>query len=163
MVCVVDRPRYKLAKNEAEKIIEKYTSPPIPVLEVAENNGVDVVFTGFGVHKDKVAGFCDFKNAKLYINNEDPINRKTFTMAHELGHWILHRELFLSDPDSYKILPRFQKIDSHNNLEVEANTFAANLLVPKELLLPVKDAPSAVLAGIFNVSRAMMEIRLKNV
>jgi len=153
-----------MAKKRADQLTEVYSSPPIPVLEIAEQNGVKVVFTDFGNKSDLVSGFCDFQNAKLYVNSEDIPQRQSFTMAHELGHWLIHREFFLKDPDSYPYLLRFNKLDSHNPLEQEANKFAANLLVPERLLKPLRGhvhSPSA-LAHLFYVSRTMMEIRLKH-
>lgn len=155
--------RWKLAKQQADELSAPYSSPPIPVLEIAESNGVDVVFSDFGPSGEKVAGFCDFHGAKLYVNADDPINRQTFTIAHELGHWILHRSFFERRPDLYHLLPRFQRAERGNPFEQEANCFAANLLVPRKLLIPVKDAPVTALSTIFAVSREMMENRLKNV
>lgn len=78
----------------------EYSKPPIPVVEIAESNGVDVVFADFGAHSDKVAGFCDFKKAKLYVNKNDIRERQLFTIAHEFGHWVLHREDFLLHPNA---------------------------------------------------------------
>src|SRR5262245_25369610 len=107
-------PRYKMAAQKANALTDPYSTPPIPVLEIAERSGVDVLFADMGVHKDKVAGFCDFKNAKLYVNAADPTNRQTFTIAHELGHWIIHRDIFLSRPEQYPVLPRFQSVAESN-------------------------------------------------
>ena len=67
------------------------------------------------------------------------------------------------EPERYSVLPRFQRPDKSDPFEQEANCFAANLLVPKRLLAPVKHASPAQLASIFAVSREMMENRLKNV
>lgn len=159
----LDRPRWSAVQKKADGLTEGYTSPPIPVLDIAESCGVDVVFADFGENGDRVAGFCDFAGARLFVNANDPVNRQTFTIAHELGHWVLHRDYFKQHPDKYSILPRFQSTWENDAFEKEANSFAANLLVPKRLLLPVKDASVLRLADIFAVSRAMMENRLKNV
>ncbi|AUQ49920.1 hypothetical protein PhaeoP83_01646 [Phaeobacter inhibens] len=157
------RPRWNLAENRANELTQDLSAPPIPVYEIAESSGVNVVFVDFGEHAESVSGLCDFNAARIYVNRDDSTERQTFTMAHELGHWLLHRDIFINDPDAYPVLPRFAKPDSKNPLEKEANKFAACLLVPNRLLRPVKDAPVAVLARIFGVSRLMMEYRLKNV
>lgn len=154
--------RWDLARHEAEKLTENFSRPPIPVLEIAERAGVDVVFIDFKSHADVVAGFCDFEGSKLYVNKDDKLGRQMFTMAHELGHWILHRDLFVKNPKKYAVLPRFQK-PKPDNYEKEANFFAAELLVPKRLLLPVLGAGISYLSDIFGVSREMMEFRVKNV
>lgn len=158
----ITAPRYGLAQAQANALTKDYSVPPIPVLEIAESVGVDVLFADLGVHRDKVAGFCDFENARLYVNERDPMNRQTFTMAHELGHWVLHREFFLRHPDRYPVLPRFQRVTESDVFEKEANVFAANLLVPSRLLNPVRRNNVAMLAHVFMVSRTMMEHRLKN-
>lgn len=156
-------PRWDLASEKADGLTAHYKAPPIPVLEIAESNGVDVVFANFGVHSEKVAGFCDFKGAKLYVNKNDKQERQFFTIAHELGHWLLHRDIFLAHPEKYPVLPRFQSVEHRSPMEKEANHFAANLLVPARLLRPVINAPAATLATIFRVSRTMMEFRIQNV
>lgn len=155
--------RWGMAKDEADHLSQPYSTPPVPVLEIAESQGVNVVFSDLGEAGERVAGFCDFQAKKLYVNAKDLLPRQTFTIAHELGHWILHRPFFERHPELYSILPRFQKTEEANPFEQEANCFAANLLVPKRLLLPIKKAPIATLSSIFAVSREMMENRLKNV
>lgn len=156
-------PRWKEAEDAANKLTDIYSVPPIPVVEIAERSGVEVVRVEFKAHKDLVAGFCDFKNRKLYVNKEDPQVRQTFTIAHELGHWMLHRHFFEQHPEKYPVLARFQATDKGNPFEQEANHFAANLLVPMRLLRPVARAPVSALATIFQVSKTMMEYRIKNV
>lgn len=160
---VILRPRWDLAEQTADRLTAKFSSPPIPVLEIAESNGVNVVFIDFGKHSESVAGFCDFKAKRLFVNAKDKPERQSFTMAHELGHWMLHRDVFLADPARYPVLPRFSEPNEKDPLEKEANKFAACLLVPKRLLSPVKEAPVSALARIFGVSRTMMEFRVKNV
>lgn len=157
------RPRWRLAESSADRLSAPYTAPPIPVLEIAEQNGVDVVIADFGENSAKVAGFCDFKNAKIYVNVGDRVDRQSFTIAHELGHWMLHKDIFINEPDRYPVLPRFSSPNREDPLEKEANKFAACLLVPERLLRPVKDVPISELARIFGVSRTMMEFRIKNI
>ena len=154
--------RKPLAKNTADRLTDDYTSPIIPAKEIAEMNGVEVVLADFGRFADKVAGLCDFTKEKLFINVEDHPTRQMFTVAHELGHWILHKDYFRNDPSSYSVLPRFSAPKS-DPFEREANIFAANLLVPDKLLKPVKNSDPADLARVFGVSRQMMEIRLREI
>lgn len=156
-------PRRRLAKEAADRLTQPFSTPPIPVVEIAEANGVQVILADFHEYSDQVAGFCDFHAAKLFVNAEDVAVRRNFTIAHELGHWILHRELFEQHPEQYPVLPRFQSASAGDALEQEANHFAANLLVPSRLLKPIVGAPVSALASIFMVSKTMMEYRLKNV
>lgn len=157
MMNVQIRPRWGLAEQEASRLSAPFSAPPIPVHEIAEQSGVNVVFADFGKHSETVAGFCDFKARRLYVNSKDPSVRQSFTIAHELGHWVLHRDEFLRDPSKYPVLPRFAEPNQDDPFEKEANKFAACLLVPSRLLAPVKGAPVAKLAEMFGVSRTMME------
>jgi Zn-dependent peptidase ImmA (M78 family) len=163
VMSVLSRPRWSLAESKAIELTSDISSPPIPVYEIAESNGVNVLFVNFGENAETVSGLCDFKNARIYVNKDDSPERQAFTMAHELGHWILHKEVFLNHPENYPVLPRFSDPNRNDIMEKEANKFAACLLVPERLLAPVKGAPVAALARSFGVSRTMMEFRLKNV
>lgn len=160
---VLTRPRWSHVVAAANKLTEDISSPPIPVYEIAERNGVNVVFVDFGPHAGSVSGLCDFEKARIYVNKDDSTERQAFTIGHELGHWLLHKEFFLEHPDSYPVLPRFSDPNRNDPMEKEANKFAACLLVPDRMLAPVKGAPVAALARSFGVSGTMMEFRLKNV
>ena len=159
---VPNSPRWNLVREKANELTRDFSVPPIPVLDLAEKSGVNVVFSDFGPHSEMVAGFCDFQARRIHVNAKDRLPRQTFTIAHELGHWLLHRDAFLADPKKYAVLPRFQE-PKNNVFEVEANGFAADLLVPRRLLLPVKGGSVTTLAVIFGVSKVMMENRLKYV
>lgn len=155
-------PNWRGAREKASELVEGISAPSIPVTEIAENSGVNVVFTDMGKFSDKVAGFVDFNKHRIYVNMADRPQRQRFTIAHELGHWLLHRSAFEANPKLYPVLPRFQSVERSNAFEQEANAFAAELLVPERLLKQVSGAPAVALAEVFNVSRSMMENRLKH-
>ena len=161
---VPTKTRWDLATREADRLSGVYGAAPVPVKEIAEENGVQVVLADFGENRDRVSGICDFQRRKIFVNAADISPRRRFTTAHELGHWILHREIYKAKPAEYRFLPRFQYPDGYGPLEQEANRFAAHLLVPDRLLKPVVGAATASeLADIFQVSRTMMEHRIRNV
>jgi Zn-dependent peptidase ImmA (M78 family) len=89
--------------------------------------------------EDEVSGFLLTKNGKqaIVINSSHHECRKRFSIAHELGHSVLHdkdRELFL---DSKKTVYFFRDKNSSsgiNTVEIEANEFAAQVLMPKKLI-----------------------------
>lgn len=68
--------------------------------------------------------------------------RYHFTLAHESGHWRLHRHLFLRRLDQPSLFPdQEQKPDyvcrsseKKKPVEWQADQFAANLLMPRELV-----------------------------
>jgi hypothetical protein len=55
--------------------------------------------------------------------------RRRFTFAHELGHFMCHRELRAKFEDSEETLNDF-----HDDIETEANVFASWLLMPANLI-----------------------------
>lgn len=157
------RPNYTAAIRAADELTVSYSEPPIPVLEIADRCGVKVIFADFDKFRREVAGLCDFRASEILVNREDATTRQMFTIAHELGHWVLHRDYFRLHPERYPVLPRLQQVVDKNPFEQEANTFAANLLVPKRLLVPLIGVPVATLARIFAVSQQMMEFRIRDV
>lgn len=74
----------------------------------------------------------------IFINEGHSINRKRFTIAHELGHYLLH-----SDKQDEAHIDRGFTINFRSPLsskavnpkEIEANAFAAALLMPEELII----------------------------
>lgn len=91
----------------------------------------------------------------IYVNENEPYLRERFTIAHELGHYFLH----MKDSD---VIASFRSDQSPR--ETEANSFAAELLMPrdevrkehKKLLIPTCGS----LAEKFQVSKQAMAITL---
>lgn len=64
----------------------------------------------------------------IFLNENLDEHEKLFVMAHELGHAILHRK-----ENCYFIRNKTLLLNSKK--ELEANTFAAELLIPDEIIL----------------------------
>lgn len=75
-----------------------------------------------------------------YIADPSVKGRYNFTVAHEVGHWRLHREHFRNDPTQKMLFtekgdPAFVCRDGDNAREEwQANYFASCLLMPRELV-----------------------------
>ena len=149
---------------EADRLSSEFSGPPIPVHEIAERNGVNVVVADFGNSSNAVSGYSEFEESKLYVNKDDGIMRQLYAIAHELGHWVLHRRIIEQDSDCYDALPRFYDPDRSEPLEREADIFAAHLMIPGHMLRYglVRKVPAARLAGVFGVTVSLMEFRLRN-
>ena len=158
-----DAPSYSIVMAAVRKCLDEnfISSPPISPVEIAANNGIKVFFAEFPKQELEVSGFFDFKTNYIYVNKDEPPRRQTFTIAHELGHAILHGKLFRSYPEDYKVLLRTPIGASDDPLEKEANAFAAQLLVPKDMLARYgKIASVSELARLFNVSEDVIRFRL---
>lgn len=116
---------------------EVYT-PPVPIEKIARLKGAEVIPYELG---DEISGILVINDQKGIIgyNPSDSKRRQRFTIAHELGHYLLHhnsKDLFL-DRDFLVVKYRGKKVYSRSELrqESEANAFAASILMPKSLII----------------------------
>ncbi|MDJ0625752.1 MAG: ImmA/IrrE family metallo-endopeptidase [Candidatus Caenarcaniphilales bacterium] len=94
----------------------------------------------------------------IFIRDGQIPSREAFTIAHEIGHHILHEDIhFRTD--------NFNYIDEEIEKEQEANYFAASLLMPDCLVKKYKvdyGGDLEKISLIFGVSKQAMQIRLSN-
>ena len=129
------------------------TRPPVPVEAIARNLGVKVI------HKANLgpAGILQStrEEAIMWVNGSDSGVRQRFTIAHELGHLLLH---------TIGIQFRDHTFGPSRDLkETEANDFAAALLMPLWLLEPIvvgSKRGTEALADLFDVSVAALNVQL---
>jgi len=107
----------------------------------------------------------------ITISATDPYTRQRFTIAHELGHYMLHRHLIGDGVDDDRAYRSTNAGKYHNTLigpveETEANKFAANLLMPRDLVNSEWAKRGAkgseivpAMASLFGVSEHAMSIR----
>jgi len=141
------------------------TEPPVDVYALAKTYGLDIVQQPFPQKYQHISGFISVSNGtpKLFINDNDSQNRKNFTIGHELGHWLLHKDNLLNDPNLAVLFRIPLGKLNQDPLEREANTFAANLLVPKSMLDTYRDDKSKrELAQMFGVSEEVIGYRLEH-
>lgn len=137
---------------------------PIDPVALASRMGARVV-SDPSLQQEGISGSFEFDETGplIRVNPYDPPVRQRFTVAHEIGHWLLLHvkpgELAHRDPTN-----QYAVLDSK---EVEANRFAAQLLMPSHVTEDlVKMVPpmlrTEILAQQFNVSTAAMSYRLRN-
>lgn len=106
----------------------------------------------------------------ISVQGTDHPNRKRFTAAHELGHFLFHRDLLSDGVDDNKMYRstdagRFYNKNIQPRHETEANNFAAFVLMPEHLVRSEhirQHGELRALARAFGVSPAAMRIRLQN-
>lgn len=161
-----DKPNYKLVKSKVADVIKTnfITSPPVNAKELATYYGLTIKFANFSESMSNTCGFLDINEAAIYVNAKDSVERQNFTIAHELGHWLLHRDKITSNPASYQILMRHPIGGESDYMEKEANVFAANLLVPVSMLDVCKKAgfTNRMMGNLFVVSESVIGFRLQN-
>lgn len=139
-------------------------SPPVSPREVAGALNVPVFQWDF---PDEVSGILVLDTNAICIgfNQFHPSVRQRFTVAHELGHLVYSggRELFLDFTESEAVNPYLD--DAQRELEVKANQFAADLLMPRRWVVNdarAQDVDALVLARRYEVSEQAMWFRLIN-
>ena len=145
---------------------------PIPVNEIAEQLGLRLQSFALG---DEVSGVLvvDGDLGVIGYNSSHPQVRQRFTIAHEIGHFLLHRgdsSLFI-DERYFAVFRDKKSSQGVDHREREANSFAAALLMPSALVraeieqhdfdFADEDALND-LARKFQVSAQSMAYRLSN-
>lgn len=149
-----------------ERINPFLQSAPIRLSAVAQALGLRVMSTSFPVGiSGEIRPDPEVPNSFIVrVNKNDSARRQRFTVAHEIGHFLLHRDQ-IGDGIRDDVLYRSQLSDAR---EAQANRIAADLLMPDQLIrewighaetLGVENSV-AFLADKFNVSEAAMKIRL---
>lgn len=149
------------ARAEAEKVLSTnfINSTPIVVHELAESHGLAVFEAIF--EEKNISGYIDLDNKRIVVNKEDSEVHQNFSIAHELGHWIMHRDAVEKDENDIRIVYRKPIGEETTPLELEADAFAAYLLVPEEMLNKYQNKSDFELAQIFNVSQSLIGYRRK--
>lgn len=133
-------------------------APPIDLKKILEKYEVSLKEGDFG--DSNIAGAFDRAAKVIYISKADSPKRKQFTIAHELGHLLLHE-------NQKEIFYRTQFIEPDKQTvteEVEANWFAASLLMPRRIFVRYWERvpDESVIADIFGVSPSAVHWRVKN-
>ena len=137
---------------------------PVDVLEAARRLGVQVFSAKLA---DKVSGvllrdpsYGSKSGFVIFVDSDEPSYRQRFTAAHELGHFVLHRDA-VGERNEDNYLLRSENMS--NQQEVEANRFAAVLLMPMDLIEQEMEQGNSTVSGLantFGVSPTAMSIRL---
>lgn len=160
------------AVREARKLLEEagVVAVPVAVERIARSHQVRIQYAPFD---GDLSGMAYIKNgvAIIGVNALHHPNRQRFTIAHELGHIRLHRPVIEKEVhlDQGSLRRDALAAAGTDSKEIEANTFAAELLMPHTLLTAVLDGRTidledddsvAALAKKFKVSQAAMRFRL---
>ncbi len=159
---LVKNPHIAKGRTAAEQILQDnfIDSPPIVIHELVENYGLTVYKAAFD--EKEIAGYIDFDKKWIVVNKEDALVRQNFSIAHELAHWIMHYDAVKCGRNGIRIVYRKPMGGETDPLEIEANAFAAYLLVPEEMLQLHKEKSDLELVQLFNVSQSLIGFRRIN-
>ena len=133
------------------RLTKKYnTSDPY---ELADALNISVFYEELGT----INGYYNkpLRMKQIHINHNLGEQDAKFTCAHELGHAILH-------PNASTPFLRSKTFLSVDKLEIEANTFAVNLLIPDCEIYDNKELTTEQLSRLLGYEEAMIKLRLKS-
>lgn len=162
------KPYAKKIDSQATRLLRELNlyRAPVDVAAVAKALSADVVYE---VLEDDTSGFLlrEHGASTIAINARHHPNRQRFTLAHECGHLHLHADkgdrLWL---DKTSLFFRDQNSSTGDQFaEIEANQFAAGLLMPEGLIAQavegfIEEVDIVRLALKFEVSERAMTVRL---
>lgn len=166
----------KVIRAQVDKILEEcgISSAPISVEKVAASKNVAISFLPFEGEGD-LAGMLIQRDGKsvIGVNSTHHRNRQRFTIAHELGHLCLKHEGDVHIDRNFTINKRDQTSSlATSHIEIEANRFAAEILMPYDMIQSDLEAIEfdieddrmvSSMASKYGVSVQAMTIRLNNV
>ena len=125
------------------------TSDPF---ELADALGIEVMVCDIG---SRLGCYMYLKRSKcIWINESLEGNERTFVMAHEVGHAVLHPK-----ENCYFLNQTFL----NTRIEQEANAFAAELLISDDAILEAKANSYTLdqLSRILGYEKELIQLRLK--
>ncbi|HEY7456018.1 MAG TPA: ImmA/IrrE family metallo-endopeptidase [Solirubrobacterales bacterium] len=152
------------AEEAADRVRREFWGDEVPIdpAQIAEAMGLQVLAAQLGPELAgalvKEAG----KDPRIFVNGADSQNRKRFTCAHEIGHFVKR-----SDLDNGYEYYDFRDSFSSTGVDPEeryANAFAAALLMPKDQIkqMEKEGLKDIEMAARLGVSREATVFRLDN-
>jgi Zn-dependent peptidase ImmA (M78 family) len=166
-----------ISVSSAFDVADRYTAkgPPVDIVGIIRDLGIRYAEE---LRPASLSGFIerDDDTYSIVVNAAHSYVRKRFTAAHELGHYVYHRELIgdgIYDDAAYRAVDfagRYKNPKILPEHETQANKFASVVLMPSALIDPLVHErgfnlanPRDVkeLARILEVSEQALRIRLK--
>src|SRR5262245_11791069 len=131
----------RFARHQAEKLIDELgiDTVPIDVEAIAGALGLTIFYKDLERSDVSAVLIADGDCASILINKDHAVVRQRFSIAHEIGHHVLGHQFEEGEhvhvDRGHMVSFRGPRASTGENLrEVEANQFAASLLMPRKLL-----------------------------
>lgn len=158
-----------ISPGEAARIAKRYQQTiPVDVFALARELGLDPVKEDLPDNVSGAIRVAPNGNWQIVVNALQSPLRQRFTVAHEIGHFIYHRNrleqgggtsdnLAYRTDEKYNDNPHITWLQEH-----QANQYASNLLIPPHHLQAAiaEGLDEEALAKRFDVSRAAMRIKM---
>ncbi|WP_276119849.1 ImmA/IrrE family metallo-endopeptidase [Pararhizobium qamdonense] len=156
----------KIKQADRETVAKHLNELPVKLGALAKDLGIDVKLSSLPLNvSGQIAktptGF------EIKINRHESRQRQRFTLAHEIAHFLIHRDVIermggtLTDSVLYRS-------GASESIEYEANRLASQIVMPEHALRAaysrfgenISESAVELLAEEFGVSKAAMEIRM---
>jgi D-glycero-beta-D-manno-heptose 1-phosphate adenylyltransferase len=167
------------------RLIEDWTAGILREYEAMTGRSISLPVPIFDIVEQLYALRCDIENLKgklarasgvlipekrwIILNKQQSPNRVSFTLAHELAHWVIECQPVKHSKHSLEHITGLRSSDDRIR-ERMADRVAGALLMPRKMLLDsvrtlktVGGAEVSELAAMFGVSRAAMCVRLSQI
>ncbi len=159
-----------LTKEDLIKLAEEHAQDgnSVDVVKLANRFGIKVYEYPFGEGVSGAVRKKENGEVSIYISDQDSVARQRFSIAHELAHAVLHKDLV----DSHKVIKRSK--NDFSNIEIEANKLAEEILMPEKAIsrfikeenldknAEINSSIIQKIAEAFKVSTMVAIIRLRN-
>lgn len=160
-------------EREAAQLLKRagVGGPPVDVEKVAAQLSIRVEQADLDEDCSGILIRSDEDGAVIGVNWDHHPNRQRFTIAHEIGHFLLHKGGTFIDKGTYARFRDQQSGSGTVSEEKQANQFAAALLMPAEWVKeafkahpfdPADGSALQDLADAFQVSTQAVMFRISN-
>jgi Zn-dependent peptidase ImmA (M78 family) len=163
------RVNYGRVRRMAAELLQGQTAPPVRLEPILAELGAEVRALELAADISGIL-YRDDDRKVIVVNASHTHERARFTIAHEIGHLVLHRGRDVHVDSSFRVNLRDPRSATAEDVEeIEANAFAANLLMPAAWLrAPLADhsidaadgSETEALAERFQVSLQALIVRL---
>lgn len=157
-------------ENEMQIVARHLNSAPVNLRAIFDDLGIEFserpIRSGESAWIERIG-----ERFSVVVNSTETAARRRFSAAHELAHYLLHRDLMRIDGDRMNRHTDKLYGDPVDNPtspftrqhEIQANRLAAQIVMPAPLVRAklAEQQDIGVLAAEFGVSKAAMEIRIK--
>jgi len=162
------------AERRARDLLRKHgaTAPPVDVEALARGDGATIEYQDLGPSVSGLVVRSPDGRVVIGVNSSHHPNRQRFTIAHEIGHHLLHATSATVFVDDMMVHFRDdEQTGKSDPREMEANAFAAALLMPDDWLRTdlrnrkidlSDDTAVRNLASRYRVSQQALTFRLMN-